>query len=102
MHTQVDLQNALEAFLGSRNVYFQPPSNVRLQYPCIKYNFARPSVEYANNYIYMHMKAYEVTIIDQKKNSELPDKFLRYLPYTSYSRAYAADGLWHFVFNLYY
>ena len=102
MHTRVDLQNELERFLGSRNVYFQPPSNVKLKYPCIIYDWARVKPEYANNYIYMHTKAYEVMIIDQNKDSELPDRFLRYLPYTSFSRIYPADGLWHFVYNVYY
>lgn len=102
MHTRVDLQNKLEEFLGSRNVYFQPPSNVKLKYPCIIYDFAKPDVEHANNFIYMYTKAYEVIIIDQNKDSELPDKFIRFLPYISYSRAYPADGLWHFVYNLYF
>lgn len=102
MHSRVDLQNELERFLGSRNVYFQPPSNVNLKYPCIIYDFAKPDTEYANNFIYMHTKAYEVMIVDQNKDSELPDKFLRFLPYTSYSRAFPADGLHHFIFNLYY
>ncbi len=102
MHTQVDLQNALEQFLGSRNVYFQPPSNVHLKYPCIIYDWSKVKPEYANNYMYMHTKAYEVMIIDQKKNSEFPDKFLTAFPYVSFSRVYPADGLWHFVYNLYY
>ena len=102
MHTQADLQRELETFLGSRKVYFQPPSNVKLEYPCIIYDWARLQTEYANNYIYMHTKAYEVTIIDQKKNSTLPDRFLTAFQYVSFSRAYPADGLWHFVYNLYY
>ena len=102
MHSRVDLQHELERFLGSRNVYFQPPSNVNLKYPCIIYDFAKPDTEYANNFIYMHTKAYEVMIVDQNKDSELPDKFLRFLPYTSYGRAFPADGLHHFIFNLYY
>ena len=102
MHTQADLQQELENFLGSRNVYFQPPSNVRLKYPCIIYDWGKPKTEYANNFIYMHTKAYEVTIIDQNKISELPDRFLTAFPYVSFSRIYSADGLWHFVYNLYY
>lgn len=102
MHTRVDLHNALVSFLGSRNVYFQPPSNVKMQYPCIIYDFANPDIRYANNFIYAHTKCYQVTIVDQNKDSELPDKFLRYLPYIKPSRTYPADGLWHFVYTLFY
>ena len=102
MASRLELHEELVNILGSRNVYFQPPSNVKLKYPCIIYDFAKPDVEHANNFIYMYTKAYEVIIIDQNKDSELPDKFIRFLPYISYSRAYPADGLWHFVYNLYF
>ena len=102
MHTRVDLQQELETFLGSRNVYFQPPSNVKMQYPCIVYDWSKVKPEYANNYMYMHTKCYEVTIIDQNKDSNLPDRFLTAYPYVSFSRNYPADGLWHFVFTLFY
>lgn len=102
MHTRVDLQNELEQFLGSRNVYFQPPSNVHLKYPCIIYDWSKLKPEYADNYIYLHTKGYEVMIIDQDKDSELPDRFLTAFPYISFSRIYPADGLWHFVYTLYY
>lgn len=102
MHTQVDLQQELENFLGSRNVYFQPPSNVKLKYPCIIYDWSNVSPEYADNYMYLHTKAYEVIIVDQNKNSELPDKFMLGFKYVRFSRIYPADGLWHFVYNLYY
>ena len=102
MHTQGDLQSALETFMGNRNVYFQPPSNVHMTYPCIIYDWATPDIEYANNFIYMHTKSYLVTIVDQNKISEIPDKFLRAFQYVKPGRIYKADGLWHFTFNLFY
>jgi len=33
MGTRLELQNLLENILGSRNVYFQPPENLKLNYP---------------------------------------------------------------------
>ena len=56
MKTRVDLQQKLEDFLGSRNVYFQPPENIRLKFPCIIYSYIVPKTEYANNLIYYHKK----------------------------------------------
>ena len=37
MRTRLDLQKLLEKTLGSRNVYFQPPPNVQMEYPAIVY-----------------------------------------------------------------
>jgi len=102
MGTRLELQTKLEEFMGNRNVYYQPPQQIKMQYPCIIYTLSKIQTEYANNKIYEHMKCYEITIVDQNKDSQLPDKFLTYLPLTSFSRPYPADGLWHFVFQVYF
>ena len=102
MRTRAELQTELETFLGSRNVYFQPPESIKIKYPCIMYNYANPDIDYANNYIYFHMKCYEVTIVDEDPDSELPDKLLYAFQYIKPGRVYPADHLWHFTFKLYY
>ena len=37
MANRLDLQALLEDLLGSRNVYYQPPESVKMNYPAIVY-----------------------------------------------------------------
>lgn len=96
-----ELQTILEAILGSANVYFQPPPNIRLAYPCIVYKRDYSFENHADNTKYHHQKRYQVVVIDRNPDSEFPDK-VGVLPMCRYDRFYAADGLNHDVFNLYF
>lgn len=87
--------------LGSDNVYFQPPANVRMQYPAIKYELSGISVGHADDRPYRSAKKYQVTIIDRNPDSFLPD-MVQALPFCSFDRHYAADNLNHWVFSLYF
>lgn len=96
-----DLHEILCKILGTRNCYFQPPSNIRRNYPCIDYELTRIDNIHADNIPYLNAKAYTLTYIDEDPDSEIPDKILQ-LPYCSFDRPYNADGLHHTVFTLYY
>ena len=95
------LQSTLESILGSRNVYFQPPSGFQMQYPCIVYTLDNDFVARANNKLYHRMLRYSVTSIDRNPESTTPDKLVM-LPYSSFERSFVADGLNHQVFNVYH
>jgi hypothetical protein len=82
-------------------VYFQPPSNVNMQYPCIVYAQDDEEVKYADNLPFFAFTRYTVTVIDLDPDSLLR-QMVRGLPYTSFSTRFAADELHHFVFNLYF
>ena len=101
MGTRLELQTVLENILGSRNVYFQPPPNVNMLYPCIVYNKNNIDIRYANNTPYKHKKRYQVTVIDANPDSEIPDKMAN-LPLCSFDRQFKANQLNHDVFNLYF
>ena len=96
-----DLQLLLEDILGSENVYFQPPANVRMRYPAIVYSLYKIMDWDANDSPYVHHKSYTITLIDQDPDSEIVDK-LTDLQYCEFDRAYASDHLNHFVFKLFY
>lgn len=83
------------------NVYFQPPNNLTLVYPCIVYSRGRASSEFADNTTYRYTKQYDVTVIDLDPNSEIPDK-VAMLPTTTHERWFAVDNLNHDVFSLYF
>lgn len=101
MGLRVHLQLLLETILGSENVYFQPPPNVAMKYPCIVYKLDAASTEFASNVPYRHTKRYQVTVIDRNPDSDIPDKIAR-LPMCVSNRFFTADGLNHNVFNLYF
>lgn len=83
------------------NVYFQPPANVQMNYPCIVYSRDSADTKFAGNQPYSYVKRYKVTAIDQNPDSEHPDKIAR-LPMCLFDRHYTANNLHHDVFNLYF
>lgn len=101
MPSRLELQTELEKILGSRNVYFQPPSSVRIQYRAIIYSRKDIEKRFANDSVYRKLKCYELVLIDKDPDSEYVEKILD-LPYCSFDRHYTADNLNHDVFTLYY
>ncbi len=98
---RLQLQALLEALLGSRNVYFQPPTNLQMQFPCLVYKRDFAETEFADNKPYRYTKRYQVMVIDRNPDSEIPDK-LAALPMCSFDRFYTADNLNHDAFNIFF
>lgn len=101
MGSRLELQSVLEGFLGSTNVYYQPPASVKMNYDAIKYSKKNINIAYANNSKYSFMNCYEITLITRRPDSDVIDKILS-LPFSSFDRYYPADNLNHYVFTLYY
>ena len=103
MGTRAELQTLLLSLLpeDSTNVYFQPPPNIQMQYPCIVYKRDHVRTSFADNKPYKHKKRYQVTVIDKDPDSDIPDKVAA-LPMCSYDRFFTADNLNHEVYNLFF
>ena len=101
MASRLDLQSKLEALLGNRNVYYQPPASLKMKYPAIRYDKSNISSRYANNAKYFNFTQYELIVIDNHPDNEVINKILE-LPLTSYERHYTADNLHHDVITIYY
>lgn len=101
MGSRLELQILLEEILGSENVYFQPPANVQMEYPCIVYKRDPGETLFAGNIPYRYTKRYQVTVIDRNPDSVIPDKIAA-LPMCTHSASFPADNLNHNVFNLYF
>lgn len=95
------LQTLLQSILGSSNVYFQPPSNVSMQYPAIVYSLSNVQCTAANNIRYQIYKAYSITIVSKDPDNTYIDKILE-LPNSRFDRRYVADNLYHDVITLYF
>ena len=99
MAQRLELQTLLEGVTD--HVYFQPPANVQMQYPCIIYSRDGTSTDHANNELYRHAKRYQVTVVDRDPDTELADK-VEALRYASFERSFAAEDLNHYVFSLFF
>lgn len=101
MKTRLELQAKLEELLGSRNVYYQPPSSITMSYPAIVYYKSNITKVNANNSAYLLRARYEITVIDKLPDNPVIMKLLE-LEYSSYDRHYISDNLHHDTLTLYY
>lgn len=101
MGQRLELHALLVELLGASHVYFQPPANVLMEYPCIVYKRDNARTQFAGNHPYRYTKRYLVTYIDQDPDSSVPDK-LAELPMCIFDRHYAAKNLNHDVFSLFF
>lgn len=91
----------LEEILGSRNVYYQPPASIKMNYPAIVYSRSNINNAFAGDDVYKQDIAYDVTVIDYNPDSEITDKISK-LPKCRFSRHFTSDNLNHDTFTIYY
>ena len=103
MRTWSDLQKDLQDLMGNKvKVYYQPPENIKLQYPCIIFELNDAYSIHADNIPYMKIKRYSVTLITlDADNEEYVDKLLS-MPRSSMERQFINERLVHVLFNIYY
>lgn len=101
MANRLELQAKLEELLGSKNVYYQPPESLKMNYPAIVYSKSRIDTRKANNSTYSRNTRYDITVIDRLPDNPVIDKLME-LPYCTYDRPYKADNLNHDVLTLYF
>lgn len=92
--------------LGTDNVYYQPPSSVKIKYPCIIYE-ERPNDErYADDSVYLAHDNWDVTIVrnyvDREKTAEIVENFKSHFKYRRHNQHFISDNLIHDVFQLTY
>ncbi|SFU33400.1 hypothetical protein SAMN02910342_00119 [Butyrivibrio sp. INlla21] len=101
MGQRLNLSNLLRNLLGSNNVYFEPPSDFKMKFPCIVYERAKLEPDYADNLPYKIDKVYYVTCIYDDPDSDLPLK-LAQLPMSVQQRHYQSDNKHYDQFRLVY
>lgn len=101
MDRRLELQELLDGLDGVAAVYFQPPEDFKMEYPCIRYSRDRPKVKHANNNKYFQEECWEVIVLDRKNPSPIA-RIVEQLPKCSFVRHYQADNLNHDVFQLYF
>lgn len=96
-----ELQALLKGLDGVNDAYIQPPTS-GMEYPCIMIERGLPSdVSYADNVKFWLKKGYTITIVDRMPDSAIPD-LVEALPYATFNRYFRANGLHHFVFQIFF
>lgn len=99
--SRLTLQTLLEELIGNKNVYYRPPENTKMQYPCIRYIRDGILSEHADNVTYRKTNRYLITVIDKNPDNPVIEKLLD-LPMSDFDRHYESDNLNHDVLTLYY
>ena len=99
MGQRLDFQTLLEEICD--HVYFQPPINEKIVYPCIIYKKDFTSSQFADNVLYKNKTRYLVTVIDRNPDSEIPKNVAK-LPLSLFNRFYIAESLNHDAFHVYF
>lgn len=102
MASRLELHEELCTLLGSRNVYFQTPESVKMNYDAIRYELSGKDAKRASDRIYKMTNQYSGVVITRNPDTGLPDMILNHFEMCSFGRPYTADNLNHYPFTLYY
>lgn len=102
MGTTRQLQDELKLLLGSNNVYFQPPKNLQMHYPCFTVSLGSASQAMADNKTYTYTDRYTLTYISYDPDDEMRKRVVEKFSMCTFDRHFVNDTLQHYVFSLYY
>lgn len=88
-------------------VYYQPPPDVRLTYPCIVYSDGSPMTRRGDNKLYLQQRGYDVVYITrtpmgESYNSDDWFKFYNKFEYCNFGTHYISDNLHHYTYKIYF
>lgn len=99
MAPRLDLQNLLLGICD--NVYFQPPEDIEMSYPCIVYARDWAQTFFATNRPYRVEKRYLLTIMDREADSPIVEAVAA-LPMCIFDRHFTVKDLNHDVYKLFF
>lgn len=96
------LATILENILGSKNVYYQPPPNVEMKYPCIVFKLSSGDSQFADNKPYIYTDRYSIQLISKDPvEDEIHDKIV-HLPMCIFDRPFTKNNLNHWNYYIYF
>lgn len=101
MRKRSDLRDIFYGIAGEDHVYYDPPANVHMKYPCIRYERSNMKDQYADNLKYLSWTRYEVIVMDKNPDSPLAEQVSQ-LPYCSYVNKYVAENIHHTIFQIFF
>lgn len=101
MDKRFRLDEILRETIGNDHVYFQPPENLKIQYPCIVYNLGGFYKRMADNLKYNRTPQYDLIYITEDPDDPMIEK-IDDLPFCSLGNPYTADNLHHYPYTIYF
>ena len=102
MARRLQLHEKLCEILGSRNVYFQPPASIKMEYDCFRYKITDRDDIRADDMRYRNLEEYELLFITRDPDSPIPNRLYEEFRYISSGKPYTVDNLHHTPFTIYY
>jgi hypothetical protein len=100
MVKRLQLHNELLKFIP--NVYYQPPSDIKMIYPCIVYNKTGKNRHFGNDVIYLSQQGYQLMLIERDPDSDVADRIESHFQHCAINQYYTVDNLNHTTISLYY
>lgn len=99
--TRLAFHEELVEILGNRHVYFQPPKEELMEYPCIRYSLTDIDNTHADDRTYLRDYCFNVILIHPEANNCIVDR-LSNMQFSTLNKIYTTQGLNHYVFTIYY
>lgn len=99
---RLELHDKLLMIPGVAKVYYQPPENLKMVYPAIRYEKSGGIILQANDRNYIGRQRYQIFVIDADPDSCIASDILKAFSLCTLDRTYRADNLNHDVLTLYW
>ena len=96
-----ELDAILRNLLASDHVYFQQPTGLKIEYPCIVHKLSQQSDVHADNKPYRRLHQYTLTYITKDPDDPMVD-LIDDLRYCRLVQSFSSDHLNHYVYTIYY
>lgn len=97
-----DLHLALKEVCDSyaMNLYFEPPASMRIDYPCVIYEFAYPDTTRADNTSYLNKQKFQVSVITKQADTDAHYAIVKTIDNSRFRDIRVEDGLYHFIIDV--
>ncbi len=98
------LRDKLYLVNNTKNVYYNPPTSIRMEFPCFRFELNNLDVKHADNFAYSRKPRWAVTYItrDVEDVEKVAEQMLDIFQYCNFDTSFRSDNLEHAVFNLYF
>lgn len=90
----------LDAVSDEVTVYYQPPEEIKLDYPAILFEKTGGEYSFANNKVNSKAAKFKVTVIYKDPNFEYEES-MSHIRYCSPDTSFRTEGLYHDVYTVY-
>lgn len=92
--------NALQAYVGNNiKLYFNPPEDLKLQIPCIRYSLSTFNVRHADDQVHRAVPIYDVTLVTRDVDDPLIEKLVKF-PGSRFDRTYRDSSLCYATYRI--